>query len=236
MKTKIVPRGLYIGSKRIAETEDEQCEICFNVAAWPDDYIDDAKECAASILRENDIDPDSLFDWLEVEVIDEIARTRFEGKFLKWTVLQRDSLSAEQLEAIDQIYHYKPLSPKAHQAIDVILQWHTVQRDLANPQEKAALCNGIRFATAIEHLKANIAWRKSVAAGDGTSKGGRKSAVTRHGKTGTKAHEHQAAYLLRRSQYPSETKTQSRKAVAKYLKKHYKTIERHTTDEALKGR
>ena len=151
MNSTDIKRGLFV-KRKLSSKE-----------AWSlDDYLESAKALSASILRENDIDPDSLFDWLEVEVIDEIARTRFEGKFLKWTVLQRDSLSAEQLEAIDQIYHYKTLSAEAHQAITVILQWHTVQRDLANPQEKAALCNGIRFATAIEHLKANIAWWPTV--------------------------------------------------------------------------
>ena len=158
MKMETFPRGLFLGTKGIAETEDEQCEICFNSAAWPRDYIDDAKECAANILRENDIDPDSLFDWLEVEVIDEIARTKVEGKFRRWTVLQRDSLSAEYLKAIDETYQYETLSPEAHQAITVILQWHAVQRDLADPERKSALCNGIRFATAIDHLDANLAW------------------------------------------------------------------------------
>ena len=225
MNSTDIKRGLFV-KRKLSSKE-----------AWSlDDYLESAKALSANILRENDIDPDSLFDWLEVEVIDEIARTRFEGKFLKWAALQRDSLSAEQLQAIDTVTGYEPLSPEAHQAITVILQCRVVQRDLDNPESRDALCNGIRLATAIEHLNANIAWRKSVAAGEGTSKGGRKSAVTRHGKTGTKAHEHQAAYLLRRSQYPSETKTKSRKAIAEDIGKNYKTIERDTTKKVLKGR
>ena len=128
------------------------------------------------------------------------------------------------------------LSPEADQALDVLLFCRTAHEELDSTAARDALWRGIMLSQSLEHLITNRILEKPANAGKRTIAGGRKSAETRHGKTGTKAHKHQAAYLLRRSQYPSETKTKSRKAIAVDLGKNYKTIERDTTEKVLKGR
>jgi len=128
------------------------------------------------------------------------------------------------------------LSPTADQALDVLLYCRTACEELHSTATRNALWRGIMLAQSREHLITNLLLEKPANAGKRTIAGGRKGAKSKHGPTGSKSNEHQAAYVLRRSQYPSETKTESRKAVAKDLKKNYKTIERHTTDKALKGR
>ena len=128
------------------------------------------------------------------------------------------------------------LSSEADQALDILLYCRTAREELDSTATRNALWRGIMLAQSREHFITNTVLGKPVNAGKGTIAGGRKSAETRHGPTGSKANEHQAAYLLRRSQYPSETKTKSRKAIAEDIGKNYKTIERDTTKKVLKGR
>lgn len=210
MKSKTVRRGLYRRVTHTTHSGDlEQWVPIPGVAASIDDYVDGHKEHAANILRENGIDPDSLFD---IVAVDKKLTTRERNAYqdhgkeppqsrawecMKWTTFDRDSLSTE----VDQ-------------ALEVILQCQNVQRDLDSPESRDTLCNGIRLATAIEHLNANIAWRKSVAAGEGTRKGGVKGAEVRHGEIGAKAKARVAAYQLRRTDHPHETKKKSKIAVA----------------------
>lgn len=211
MKSAAIKRGLFV--KRKLSSED-----CWSL----NEYLESQKELSADILRDNGIDPDSLFDIVAVDkklTAQERKALQDHGKeppesrereCIKWTTFDRDSLSTE----VDQ-------------ALEVFLLCTGAHRNLQSPERHDAFCDGIRLATAVEHMNANLAWRKSVAAGEGTHDGGVKGAEAKYGEIGARAKARVVAYRLRRADYPTETKKKSKIAVAEQCEPtvNYKRIE-----------
>lgn len=135
MKEQSRKRGLY---QRVIQTPETESESFDNLRALADslaDYLADAEDVAGAILREADIDPDSLFEVIE----------KADGFIVQHATIDRKDLPVE----IDQ-------------ALDVMLHCHTARIALQDAATKSGLQHGILLAQAVDSLNANLAWRKPV--------------------------------------------------------------------------
>ena len=179
------------------------------MARWLDNYADDCRRLAETVLRDAGINPDTLFDVVTVE--SETGRS--EG--FKFHLMTREELG-----------------PEVDQALTLYERWREVQYLLGDSSARNALWHGIGLAQAREHLVSNLAFRKNVELGGAIRRGGRKGSDTKHGEPGSRKAAYRAAYSERRETHPDEPKTASRRFVANSFGlspvNGYKTIERAT--------